>query len=136
VKVALDTNVLVSALATRGLCADILNSVLAEHQLVVGTSVLSELKAVLRRKLRVPSEMIDEVEALLRREATIAGKTDALPLAIRDKSDLAVLSEAVAVGAEMLVTGDKDLLEIAEQSPIPIVTPRGFWEQLRDQAND
>jgi type 1 glutamine amidotransferase len=43
VRIALDTNVLVSAVATRGLCADILNLVLAKHQLVVGVTVLAEL---------------------------------------------------------------------------------------------
>jgi len=36
VKVFLDTNVLVSALATRGLCADLLRKVLTEHELLVG----------------------------------------------------------------------------------------------------
>lgn len=131
-KVALDTNVLVSAIATRGLCADIFNLVLAEHKLIVGTTVLSELKRVLRQKMRVPTGMIEEVDALLRREAIIAGKTKALTIAIRDKSDIAVLSEAVAAGADILVTGDRDLIEITQESPIPILTPRGFWEKLRE----
>jgi len=35
VKVFLDTNILVSATATRGLCADVLREVLASHQLIV-----------------------------------------------------------------------------------------------------
>lgn len=131
-KVALDTNILVSAIATRGLCADIFNLVLAEHKLVVGTTVLSELKRVLRQKIRVPASIIKEVDALLCREAIIAGKTKALTIAIRDKSDIAVLSEAVAGGADILVTGDRDLIEIAKESPIPILTPRGFWEKLRE----
>lgn len=43
-RVALDTNVLVSAVATRGLCADVFNLVLAEHHLVVSVTVLSELQ--------------------------------------------------------------------------------------------
>ena len=47
--VCFDTNVLVSAVATRGLCADIVNAALAEHQLIVGETVLMELRQVLRR---------------------------------------------------------------------------------------
>jgi hypothetical protein len=31
----------------------------------------------------------------------------------------------------MLVTGDQDLLEIAAAVPLPILTPRLAWEQLR-----
>jgi predicted nucleic acid-binding protein len=111
VKVALDTYVLVSAVATRGLCADILQATLAEHQLVVGETVLAELRRVLRQKLRVPPDTVDETDAFLRRQAVVV--------------------EAVAGGANVLVTGDQDLLEAANKAPLPILTPRGFWERLR-----
>lgn len=55
----------------------------------------------------------------------------ALAITVRDTSDLLVLAEAVAGGADVLVTGDRDLLDIAAKAPIPIVTPRGCWERLR-----
>ena len=48
--VFLDTNVVVSAVATRGLCADLFHVVLAEHELVLGETVLTELRPVLRRR--------------------------------------------------------------------------------------
>ena len=133
-KFALDTNVLVSAVATRGLCADILNLVLAKHQLVVGVTVLAELNKVLRQKMRIPTEIAQELDALLRREAMAVGKTKALSVTIQDKSDVPVLAEAVAGRAEALVTGDLDLLEITGKLPIRILTPRGLWEQLRSDA--
>ena len=133
-RVALDTNVLVSAVATRGLCADVFNLVLAEHEMIVGETVLAELKRVLRDRIRVPAKIVEEFDALLRLEATIVENTAPLRLAIRDKSDLPVLSEAVAGHAEVLVTGDKDLLELSEKPPVQILTPRAFWEQLRRDA--
>jgi len=43
-RVFLDTNLLVSAVATRGLCADVLREVLLSHQLVISPPLLSELK--------------------------------------------------------------------------------------------
>jgi uncharacterized protein len=131
VRVALDTNVLVSAVATRGLCADVFNLVLAEHELIVGETVLSELRRVLSEKIRVPSKTIDEFVALIRQEATVVKKAEQLTVKIRDKTDLPVLSEAVAGNAEVLVTGDADLTAIAEKLPLQIISPRGFWEQLR-----
>ena len=130
-KVALDTNVLVSAFATRGLCADILHVVLAEHQLVVGTTVLDELHRTLRKKLSVPADTVDEITAFLRREGTVVAQAPPLEIKLRDKSDLAVLAEAVGGNADVLVTGDRDLLEVADSAPLPILTPRGFWDQLR-----
>jgi len=56
VKVFLDTNVLVSGFATRGLCADVIRLVLAEHELVVAQIVLDELKRVLKQKIELPAE--------------------------------------------------------------------------------
>jgi len=135
VRVALDTNVLVSAVATRGLCADVFNLVLAEHQLVVGETVLAELRRVLSEKMRVPDTTIDELVALLRQEAIVVTTADELPIKIRDQSDLPVLSEAVAGNAEVLVTGDGDLTEIAVELPLRILSPRGFWEQLRQNQS-
>ena len=130
-RVALDTNVLVSAVAARGLCADIFNLVLAEHELIVGETVLAELKRVLREKIRVPSKLIEEYVALLRSEGVVVKQGETLVIAIRDKSDVPVLGEAIAGKAEVLVTGDKDLLDVSGTLPLRVLTPRGLWEELR-----
>jgi putative PIN family toxin of toxin-antitoxin system len=134
VRIAFDTNVLVSAVATRGLCADLFNLVLAEHELILGECVLAELRRVLREKIHVPTRIIDEYEALLRQEARIVSARSELAVKVRDPSDEAVLSEAVAGNAEVLVTGDRDLLETAGNLPLEILDPRGLWERLREAA--
>jgi putative PIN family toxin of toxin-antitoxin system len=135
VRVALDTNVLVSAVATRGLCADVVNLVLAEHALIVGEAVLTELRRVLTERIRVPGRTTDEFVALLRQEALIVKKAATFPIRIRDKSDIVVLSEAIAGNAEVLVTGDRDLLVLTDALPLQILSPRAFWEQLRDGSS-
>jgi uncharacterized protein len=65
VKVFLDTNVLVSGFATRGLCADVIRLVLAEHELITADVVLTELKRVLKHKIHLPGEQIQEILAFL-----------------------------------------------------------------------
>ena len=129
--VCFDTNVLVSAVATRGLCADIVNAALAEHQLIIGPTVLAELQQVLLRKLRLPIAVVDEVVAFLRLHATVIAAAPGLAIRGLDENDCAVLAEATAGNAEVLVTGDQDLLELGGQAPIKILSPRGFWELLR-----
>jgi putative PIN family toxin of toxin-antitoxin system len=131
VKVFFDTNILVSAVATRGLCADIVNAALTEHRLIVGETVLRELRQVLLRKLRWPAAMANELETFLREHSLVIAKSQALDFRELDQDDLKVLGEAVAGKADVLVTGDQDLLQIATRSPIKIVIPRGFWELLR-----
>lgn len=130
-RVFLDTNVLVSAFTTRGLCADALHAVLAEHQLVLGESVLSELRRVLLRKFGASQALVDEAEAFLRREAAIASTPAELALTLSDQDDVPILGEALAVEADVFVTGDAALLRLGSKSPLPTLSPRAFWDQLR-----
>ncbi len=134
-KVYLDTNVLVAAYATRGLCADLLHTVLAEHQLVIGEAALAEARRVLRKKIRLSSEVVAEVEAFLRQQAMVVTDPTPLLIRLRDADDLVILADALAGEADVLVTGDRDLLDIADRAPLPIVTPRGMWELLRSNPH-
>ena len=51
----------------------------------------------------------------------------------RDAPDDMVLATAVAAGADVLVTGDQDLLVLKKYRGIPIVTPRALLEALDRQ---
>lgn len=130
-KVCLDSNVLVSAFATRGLAADVLRVVLAEHELLVPVVVLAEVERVLRDKFQLPPASLSLAKQVLGGQTSVPRPPTVLTLAIRDPDDAWVLASAVAGGADLLITGDADLLSVASQSPIPILTPRAFWERLR-----
>ena len=129
-KVLLNTNVLASAAATRGLCADVLREVLAEHELIICSQILSELERALRDKFGISNELIEDFIWLLRQD-TICAELGNLPkIHIKDKDDLGVLAAAVSGGAHVTVTGDKELQELGGFSGIKIVSPRQFWQEL------
>ena len=132
-RVFLDTNVLVAAFATRGLCADVMRVILAEHELITADVVLDELRDVLDRRLKLPGSTVDDVLALLRAQDVVSKPAKPSDVPVRDPDDRWVLASAVAGRADILVTGDQDLLAIAEAAPLPIVSPRGFWDQLRSK---
>lgn len=133
-RVFLDTNVLISAFATRGLCADVLHTVLAEHQLVLGETVLTELGRVQRTKLGLPADLVDETLAFLRREAAVTSDVVDPGLSLRDPTDVLIVGEALAAGAQVLVSGDRDLLDVGRGAPLPIMSPRAFWDHLRTRG--
>lgn len=132
-RVFLDTNVLVAAFATRGLCADVLRQVLAEHELVTGEVVLAELERALKQKLGLPDRAVDDVMALLRRYHVQPKPKKKPDLAVRDPDDLWILASALAANADVLVTGDQDLLVVRDPGDIVITDPRGFWEMSKKQ---
>ncbi len=133
-KVFLDTNVLASAFTTRGLCADLFRAVLAEEELVIGDIVIRELERVLRDRFRVPKDLAADILAMLR-EFPVTPVPRELPrIAIRDKNDVPVLASALSAGADVLVTGDKDLLSLRAKLPLRILSPRQMWETMRGSA--
>ncbi len=133
-RVLLDTNVLASAIATRGLCADLFRLVVAEHEFVVGEVVLDELGRVLRRKFRLPTERIAEVEDFLRQHEVAARPDAPDPVSVRDADDQWILATARAAHVNALITGDDDLLAVAGPLPFRILSPRAFWDELRSDA--
>ena len=130
-RVFLDTNVLVAAFATRGLCADVARVVLAEHQLITGEVVLTELLEVLDRRIKLPVATVDDILALLRDQEVVPKPRKPSEVPVRDPDDRWILASAMAGRADVLVTGDHDLLDVADKAPLPILTPRGFWDLLR-----
>ncbi len=130
-RVFLDTNVLVSAFATRGLSADLFEMVLLEHELVTGRRVLQELETALRRKIRLPASRCAEIVDFLRAEAALVVEDAPAAECRAEQGDRAVLGEALAGEAQVFVTGDAALVALAEVSGMPVRTPRRFWESLR-----
>ncbi len=130
-RVCLDTNVLVAAFATRGLCADVFRTVVADHELGLGEVILIELRRVLKTKLRLPDDRIVAVEAVLADFPVTPKPEHPSAIEIRDPADRWVLATALAGGADVLVTGDQDLLAVQSEAPIPILDPRAFWDLLR-----
>jgi len=130
VRVFLDTNVLVAAVATRGLCADVMRVVLAEHELITGEVVLSELRKALARRIRLPEAAIEDIVALLREQEVVPKPPKPSELPIRDPDDRWILASAMEGKADVLVTGDRDLLAVADKAPLPVLDPRAFWDLL------
>ncbi len=131
-KVFLDTNVLVSGFATRGLCADVIRLVLAEHEFITADVVLTELKRVLKHKIQLPGEQIQEIMTFLESQTGHPKPISPSSIPVRDEDDQWVLASALAAKADVFVTGDKDLLDVADEvSGIKITDPRGFWNLVK-----
>jgi len=132
-RIFLDTNVIASATATRGLCADVLRTVIEFHDLVVSEPLIAELRRVLKDKFGASPGVIAEVVWLLQQD-TVA--SDAMPLRdvpLPDPADVAIVSSALNGAAKVLVTGDKEILELHRIGSLEILTPRQFWDKERGQ---
>ena len=135
-RVFLDTNVIVSATATRGLCADVFREVLLSHELIVSEPLLTEVSRVLSTKFGANAEMIESVIQILNQDTIFSQPLDSPDVTIRDHDDLLILASALAGRAEVLITGDKELLALGSIQDLEIISPRQFWEKIVGQQLD
>ena len=127
--VVFDTNVVVAALLTNGLCHECFRRAVRRRLLVSSPALLQELEATLRRKFAVTSAT-EEFLATLRDQVSLVHPMPWPARVCRDEDDDVVLATAVAACAERIVTGDQDLLVLGAYEGIPLVSPRQFLEWL------
>jgi uncharacterized protein len=130
-RVVLDTNVLVSGLAYPGSVPGRIVGIWRQGGLdvVLSRYILDEMTRVLPRLTRIhlsASEIRDLADSFMFL-ADIVEPDAGQDTSLRDAADQQVLGTLRASGADYLITGDKDLLVLAEK--YPIVTPAAFWER-------
>ena len=126
-KAILDTNVLVAAFTARGLCSELFERVLYDHDLIISQHLLDEFEEVLVRKFGFTASKVEQAVALLRRVGVMIEPVPLDRPVCRDPDDDLVLALAAHAGADSIVTGDRDLLDLESFQNVPILSPRGFW---------
>jgi putative PIN family toxin of toxin-antitoxin system len=129
VRLVVDTNVLIAGLVADGLCRDIVKRRLPACELFTSRALLDELAEILREKFDTRSQDLPLLQ-VYEAEATIV-RPKPLPKPIcRDTDDDEVLAAAVAARAEIILTGDDDLLALEEFQGIRILSPRKFVQWM------
>ena len=129
-RIALDSSVLIAAHISRaGVCAELLEDVLLHHELVISGFILEELGRKLVEKFNFPRRDADQVGAFLRRVSIVVEPADLSPDLCRDPADLPVLGTAVAGACALLISVDRDLLDMKKIQAIPIIRPGEYWRR-------
>ena len=129
-RVLFDTNVLISAFISHGLCLDVMEYCAAEHQICVSVFILGEFKEKLQQKFGFSSQDIQMAVNFLQKISLIADYNEnTVPTICRDKNDNHILAAAFSLKVDCIVTGDDDLLILKNYANIPILKPQDFWKQ-------
>jgi putative PIN family toxin of toxin-antitoxin system len=127
----LDTNVLISVLLfPNQRMNDMMECIFSQHQLVLSSYVVDELKNVVRRKFPMKENAVEKLLMIMGYEYVYTPDSiDDSLFRIRDMKDYPVLYTAVVENVDILITGDKDFSDIEIEIP-KIMTPAEFMERF------
>lgn len=127
-KVVFDTNVLIAAFVSEGICSKLLlRARKKQFKLITCPFIMEEFERVLHKKFSATQEEVRAATMLLSEAAeAIAQPLPKVTGVCRDAEDDNILACSVAAEADYLVTGDSDLLGLKRFKGIPIITPRAF----------
>ena len=133
-KAVFDTNVLIAAFLTEGLCSGLL--IRARKQaftLVLCDDIIREFEGILIKKFKLTSTDISEISAIVSEAASeILHKLGPIPNICRDQNDDMIIACAIDADADYIVTGDEDLLILNRHKDIVIINPRNFEALFAD----
>jgi uncharacterized protein len=130
-RVVPDTNVLVSAIVFGGPPGRVVELAAEGHlQLIVSPPLIHELREALRRKFGFSDAAAYQAETILRRASTVVEPQEAVTIISEDPEDNRVLEAALAGDAEIIVSGDRHLLNLEKFGAIPIMSPRELLNRI------
>ena len=131
-KVVFDTNVLIAALITEGLCSSLLIRARKHNfDLILSDDILREFKGILKNKFKLSSADISEIIAIITEAASeIIHKTTCSPCICRDPNDDMIIACAVEARAQFIISGDHHLIDLGTYENIRIVNPDLFLKLM------
>lgn len=143
-RVVLDTNIFVSSLLVKeGLPAQVLNAWRErQYLLIISPAIITEIRDTLsysriRRKYGIVDEDVEQLVALLEQDALLVpGETNVAGSIPEDPEDEMVLACAIDAQADVIVSGDRHLLELGSHQAISILTARQFLERLEAGSSE
>jgi len=128
VRAVFDTNVLVAAFVTEGICPKLLmRGRKKQFHLIVCPVILQEFDRVLIKKFSATrNETRNALPIVSEAIHSVVRPSQSGQSVCRDPDGDAILACALEAKADYLVTGDEDLLELKAFKGIRIVTPRDF----------
>ena len=129
----IDANIIVSGLLTKGTCRKLLLSLKnKDFILVISEEILEEIEFVLNRKkfsLLINKDEKEDILSFIKTQALFFKPKTKINIC-RDEKDNIILETALTAKADIIVTGDKDLLVLTPFKGIPIITAKEFTARL------
>lgn len=137
--IVLDTSVLIAAfyhhLDRPTFTKDVYDYVVRFNSAWVSDTILKEFMNKCRNKLKMRVRQVHFLESLIKKRVKFKPMKSIKPevplpcgLKLRDEKDAHVIEFALGIHADMILTWDKDMLDLKQIGKLKIHSPRTFWD--------
>jgi len=131
VRVVLDSNVIVAAFATHGVCHELFEYCLRNTTILCSDFISGEVERILIQKIKIPAKNASEITQYLKHQTQWIVPGHEVLKTLRDPHDQMIVSTALSGSADFLITGDRDMLVLKMIKKTSILSPREFWIQCQ-----
>lgn len=126
-RIVFDTNIFISALIIPGSSAEnaIMKVIEGTDELIISRDIIDEVLGVLSRKFNRNREALSRVAVNLAEIGAIVMPGEKVSV-LQDEPDNRILECALAGRAEIIVTGDKEMLHLKSYKKIKIITLKEY----------
>ena len=126
-RVLFDANVIISGFVTRGYSFDVIKDAVYKHEVYYTEYLLKEIQRVLPNKFPLSGGVIHFAVFVIKKYFTKGKTAGTIEKICRDPNDNQILADALMNSIEVIITGDKDLLDLKNYTGIKIISPKEYW---------
>lgn len=126
-KIIFDTNVIISSLIAKGVSYEVVKYAKKRHNVFISDFIIEEVKDKLKNKFNYSEQDIKKILSFLNTYFQYVGEVRETEGICRDEEDDNILFAALKIKADVIITGDNDLLVLKRYKSTDIIKPSDFW---------
>jgi len=128
VKILFDANVIISGFVSQGYSFDVIKDAANKHEVYCTEYLIKETQKNLSTKFPLSHEAVKSIISTVKKQFTEGKTANIIEKISRDPKDDQILADAVINEIDVIITGDKDLLELKNYKGIKIIMPKDYWK--------
>lgn len=127
-KILFDANVIISGFVSQGYSFDVIKDAANKHEVYCTEYLIKETQKNLSTKFPLSYEAVKAIISTVKKQFSEGKTANTVEKISRDPKDDQTLADAVTNAIDIIITGDKDLLELKNYKGIKIIMPKDYWK--------
>jgi len=127
-RILLDTNVLIASIISHGVCFELFEHCIRNHNVISSKYIINEFVEKLNYKFKYTKSEVNAAKNIIFERIEIVQPENIKIKNLKDKNDFPIIGTAIAGKCDCIITGDKHLQELNKIKDIDIIRPSEFWQ--------